>query len=408
MPTLASRLLCSGCSACYAICPKNAITMEPDQEGFKRPNIDANLCVECGACEKACHVITPYEERIPLNVYAARARKDNIRHTSSSGGIFPILAAQHIKQGGIVWGVKWDKDKRLLTAEHDCSSTLEGLKQFRGSKYVQSNIKDTYRKIKEQLCAGEQVLFSGTPCQISGLKHFLKKDYPNLLCCDVICHGVPSPKIFHDYIASMLPADNEGHEYFVKDVKFRDKLYEDGGWRNGVVVVVVVVVDKYNGKETEIVVSGKRANKDPYLRGFLCELINRPSCHNCTVRNLKSHADITLGDFWKIAKYAPQIDDDMGVSLICVNTEKGREAMEGIASEMSDCIEFNWEAAVDSTGALIYSPPAHRNRIKFFNSYIKRGFDVKVVERLLRPKLKDRYRGIVRALKAKIRPYIKK
>lgn len=406
MPKLASTLLCSGCSACYSICPKSAITMKPDSEGFMRPVIDAALCVECGACEKACHVVSPYEERMPIEVFAARARNNDIRHTSSSGGIFPLLAREHIRNGGLVWGVKWAKDGRLFRAEHDYTSTYEGLSQFRGSKYVQSDIRDTYRNVKNQLMAGERVLFSGTPCQIAGLKHFLRKDYPNLICCDVICHGVPSPKIFHDYIASMLPADTNGHEYLIKDVRFRDKLYENGGWRNG--VVVVVVVDKYNGKETEIVVSGKRADTDPYLRGFLNELINRPSCQNCTVRNLKSHADITLGDFWKIQKYAPQIDDNMGVSLVCINSDKGMNALRSVADEMSDCIAFDWVAAVDSTGALVSSPKAHRHRSKFFNTYYRKGFQASIVNKLLRPTVKEHYRNFIKILKAKIRPYIKK
>lgn len=381
--------------------------MKPDEEGFNRPQIDDDLCVECGACEKACHVVSPYHEKMPLEVFAARARNNDIRYASSSGGIFPLLAREHVRKGGKVWGVKWAEDGRLFRAEHDCASTSDGLLQFRGSKYVQSDINDTFRRVKEQLLAGEEVLFSGTPCQISGLKHFLKKDYPNLLCCDVICHGVPSPKIFHDYIASMLPDDTDGHEYTIKDIKFRDKLYENGGWRNGV-IFVVQVIDKFNGKETEVVVTDKRADSDPYLRGFLSELINRPSCQNCTVRNLKSHADITLGDFWKIHKYAPQIDDDMGASLICINTEKGRDALENIKQEMADCIAFDWNAAVDSTRALVASPRVHRNRAKFFSSYFRRGFQPSVVEKLLRPTIKQRYHKFIRTLKAKIRPYIKK
>lgn len=406
MPKLADRILCSGCSACYAICGKRAITMNPDEEGFLRPHVDSTICVECGACEKACHVVTPYEERRPLEVYAARATNNDIRFKSSSGGIFPLLARKQIRKGGVVYGVKWDKSGRIFHAEHDCASTDEELEWFRGSKYVQSNIKDTYLKVKQQLEAGDSVLFSGTPCQISGLKHFLKKDYSNLLCCDVICHGAPSPQIFQDYIASMLPANTDGHEYFIKDIRFRDKNYENGGWRDGV-VFLLEIIDRYNGEDREIV-RCKRTSVDPFLRGFLCELINRPSCHNCTVRNLKSYSDITLGDFWKIHKYAPQIDDNMGVSLICVNTEKGRKALSAIVPEMSDCIAFDWEAAIDSTGALIESPKAHRNRKKFFSNYKRHGFNPNIIDKLLRPTIKERYRGLVRSIKAKIRPYIKR
>ena len=408
MPTLAANLLCSGCSACYASCPKGAISMIEDSEGFKRPVIDDNLCVECGLCEKACHVVSPYSERHPVEIYASRAKNDDIRFSASSGGIFPLLGAKIISDGGIVWGVKWDCNERIPKAKHAYANNMQELEDFRGSKYVQSDIQDAHKTIKSQLIEGKEVLFSGTPCQISGLKHFLKKDYPNLTCCEVICHGVPSPKVLNDYIATLLPQDSSDHEYRIKEVTFRNKLYKEGGWRNGVVVVVVVVVDKHNGTETEYVVSDRRADTDPYLRGFLCELINRPSCHNCTVRSLKSGADITLGDFWKIQKYVPQIDDDMGVSLVCINTEKGQRLYNEIKPQLSDSVAINWDAAVDSTGALVESPKAHRLRSRFFKDFSKNGFQEKSIAKMLRPTTKQIINKYIRIFKAKVRPYIKK
>lgn len=407
MPTLAANLLCSGCSTCYASCPKGAISMIEDSEGFKRPVIDDNLCVECGLCEKACHVVSPYSERHPVEIYASRAKNDDIRFSASSGGIFPLLGAKIISDGGIVWGVKWDCNERIPKAKHAYANNMQELEDFRGSKYVQSDIQDAHKTIKSQLIEGKEVLFSGTPCQISGLKHFLKKDYPNLTCCEVICHGVPSPKVLNDYIATLLPQDSSDHEYRIKEVTFRNKLYKEGGWRNGV-VVVVVVVDKHNGTETEYVVSDRRADTDPYLRGFLCELINRPSCHNCTVRSLKSGADITLGDFWKIQKYVPQIDDDMGVSLVCINTEKGQRLYNEIKPQLSDSVAINWDAAVDSTGALVESPKAHRLRSRFFKDFSKNGFQEKSIAKMLRPTTKQIINKYIRIFKAKVRPYIKK
>lgn len=406
MPKLASSLSCSGCSACAAICSRKAIMMVPDNEGFIRPVINANKCVECGTCEKSCHVMSPYQELRPINIYAARGVDNNIRFVSSSGGIFPLLAQSTIGKGGYVWGVRWDFNKRIPVAVHDFTDTISGLTAFRGSKYVQSYINNAYPIIKAQLQSGKEVLFSGTPCQIAGLRHYLRNDYANLLCCEVICHGVPSPKILHDYMATLLPPDDAGHEYVIKDIRFRDKLYENGGWRNG--VVVVVVVDKYNGTETELVVSGKRADADPYLRGFLGELINRPSCHNCSARGLRSHADITLGDLWKVHKYAPEFDDNMGVSLVCINSPKGKKAFELIKSQLYGCKEIGWEDAIDSTGALISSPVAHRKRSLFFKRYSQNGFEAKLIAKLLRPTVKQRTQNYIRILKAKIRPYIKR
>lgn len=406
-PVLASYELCSGCSACFASCSTGAISMVVDREGFSRPKIDENHCVECSACERACHVVNPYPERKPLEVYAARARNDEIRFSSSSGGIFPLLGTKTIVDGGIVWGVEWKWDDRIPFAKHCGTYTEDDLVKLRGSKYVQSEIKDAYKEIKAQLVEGKKVLFSGTPCQVAGLRHYLKKEYENLICCEVICHGVPSPKILHDFLASLLPADSDNHEFHVKKVTFRNKIYKGRGWRNGV-VVVVVVVDKCDNSEREYVVSDLRADTDPYLRGFLGELINRPSCHNCTVRHLKSGADITLGDFWKIHKYAPQADDNMGTSLICINTEKGRSLYNCISDQLSDNVPVDWAAAIDSTGALIESPKPHPYRSKFFKRYSKRGFEPKVIIRLTNPTIKQRTERLKNRLKAKLRPFLKR
>lgn len=184
---------CCGCSACMQRCPKQCIAMQEDSEGFCYPIVDRNACIACGLCEKVCPMLNPYKARKPLEVHAAINRDEQIRRESSSGGIFTLLAEQTIRKGGVVFGARFDGNWEV---RHDWCENIEGLGQFRGSKYVQSRIGACYRQAEIFLKSGRSVLFSGTSCQIAGLHRFLGKSYDNLLSVDVICHGVPSPLVW--------------------------------------------------------------------------------------------------------------------------------------------------------------------------------------------------------------------
>lgn len=188
---------CCGCSACASVCPKNCITMSEDSEGFLYPHVDESVCIDCHLCERVCPMINHGKDREPLAVYAAKNSNETIRMQSSSGGIFTLLAERVIDEGGVVFGASFNDRWEVV---HDHVETKEELAKFRGSKYVQSKIGDNYRKVKLFLSEGRNVLFSGTPCQISGLKKYLRKDYDNLLAVDFICHGVPSPGVFRTYL----------------------------------------------------------------------------------------------------------------------------------------------------------------------------------------------------------------
>ena len=188
---------CCGCSACVQICPKQCISMAADNEGFLYPQVNSAICIDCGLCEKVCPVINQSAPREPLVVYAAKNNNEDIRLKSSSGGIFTLLAEKVIEEGGVVFGAKFDADWNVV---HDYTETIEGLAAFRGSKYVQSIIGDNFKTAKQFLNNGRKVLFSGTPCQIAGLKKYLRKEYDNLLTVDVVCHGVPSPMVWRDYL----------------------------------------------------------------------------------------------------------------------------------------------------------------------------------------------------------------
>ena len=257
---------CCGCSACAQRCPKQCISMTEDDEGFLYPQVDSSKCVDCHLCEKVCPVINQDEARIPLNVYAANNPDDNIRKESSSGGVFTMLAENTIEQGGVVFGACWDKEWNV---KHDYVDKISDLQKFRSSKYLQSVIDDNYLKAEQFLKTGRKVMFSGTPCQVAGLKLFLRKEYENLLTLEIACHGVPSPKVWHNYLTELIDLNKIS---IIKSINFRDKKY---GWNS------------YHFSATYINKNGKTVNMsmphgdNSFYRGFLNHLYVRPSCYQC-------------------------------------------------------------------------------------------------------------------------------
>ena len=212
---------CTGCSACASICPESCIVMLPDVEGFLHPQIDAEKCSNCGLCLRTCPVLKAIDPREPLAVYAAVNKDDAVRERSSSGGVFWELGKMVIEEGGVVCGAGWSEDLRVI---HKVVDDLEGLKDLQGSKYVQSEIGETYKLVQTHLISGRQVLFSGTPCQVAGLRSFLGKEYDNLICVDLICHAVPSPSVFKQYKQEM----EREYGFESKKISFRNKNY---GWK---------------------------------------------------------------------------------------------------------------------------------------------------------------------------------
>lgn len=274
--------------------------MHEDNEGFLYPVVDDTICVDCGLCEKVCPVINQNEPRKPLKVYAAKNANEEVRLKSSSGGIFSLLAEAVIAEEGVVFGAKFDENWNVV---HSWTDTKEGIAAFRGSKYVQSIVGNTYVEVREFLKQGRKVLFSGTPCQIAGLKKFLRKEYDNLLTVDVVCHGVPSPLVWQEYLKEI----SKGKE--ILKIDFRDKKI---GWKNYRVVV----------KGNDDIVD-QPFNENIFMKGFLKNLYLRPSCYACTARSGKSGSDISIADFWGVQNYYPEFDDDKGIGLVLVNTELG-------------------------------------------------------------------------------------
>lgn len=338
---------CCGCAACVQRCPKQCISLKEDKEGFLYPSVDKNTCIDCGLCEKVCPIINQNDPREPLKVYAAKHKDDEIRMKSSSGGIFTLLAEQIINEGGVVFGARFDEYWEVM---HDYTETKEGLALFRGSKYVQSRIGNAYQQAENFLKQGRKVMFTGTPCQIAGLRRFLRKEYENLLAVDFVCHGVPSPKVWRMYLDETLARQGIGkntvlshamlRQKFIRDVEFRSK---STGWKKFSFALTLTKATA-DGEENSVLLSSIFED-NLFMQSFLSDFILRPSCYKCVCKKGKSSADITLGDFWGIEYVLPKWDDNKGISLLLLynlnQLSSDNEAYELRETSYGDAIKEN-------------------------------------------------------------------
>lgn len=345
MPNFPS-LKCSGCHTCAQLCPVQAIMMAESPEGFKYPQIDRRKCIDCHLCEKKCPVL----HAVTLNdcdiaAYACINTDENIRRESSSGGVFSLCAEHIINAGGVVFGARFNESFSVV---HGFVRTKEELSAFRGSKYVQSEIGDCYTECKAFLDSGLPVLFTGTPCQIGGLKAYLNKEYENLYLIDIICHGVPSPLLWKKYLNYRTAQANSP----VRRIAFRRK---DCGWKRYSVAFSYENVTEY--RET--------LDKDLYMQLFLRDVCLRESCYSCSFKTEHRCSDLTIADFWGVDKVCPEMFDDKGTSLVLVQSVKGKKLLETIKSglkikevSMTESIRFN--------SSYIKSSQRPRSRNTFF------------------------------------------
>ena len=333
--------------------------MTSDEEGFAYPNIDASKCTNCGLCEKFCPVINQSEAREPLGSFAAINPNEDIRLKSSSGGIFSLLAEKVVIDGGVVFGAKFNEKWEVV---HDYTETIEDISQFRGSKYVQSRIGDNYIKAKQFLDAGRKVLFSGTPCQIAGLKLFLRKDYSNLLSVDIICHGVPSPIIWKRHINKI-----KYNNCQITNIYFRDK---SNGWET---FNFHVTGNTQFGNNISI--KNVMHSQDAYMKAFLYNLSLRPSCYKCAFRNGKGNSDITIADLWNWNRNQDlqHFQDNKGTSLVLSYTSKGNEYIENCL-----CLKqpININDAIENNISLVSDFQAPKYRSLFFRLEPKLGCEI--------------------------------
>ena len=346
---------CCGCGACAQACPKGCTTMREDGEGFLYPEVDKAKCIDCGLCERVCPLLKPLYRREAKQVLAVKNRDGQDRMDSSSGGVFIALARQTIACGGVVFGAVFDDDWQV---RHTSASTLCGLRPMMGSKYVQSRIGETYREAAACLKAGHKVMFAGTPCQIAGLRSYLRKDYEGLLAVDIMCHGVPSPAVWRAYLKEAFGYGEGGAK--ITSVSFRDKRKE--GWARYNVVVRGVSA---GGEGGERELSAAVYVDNPFMRGFMADAYLRPACHRCKCKHGASGSDLTVGDYWGARFAVPGFADDRGVSLVVVNTDKGLDALAGLDI---DTLPTTVKGEERYNGGLDSAAPERPCRRKFFDS----------------------------------------
>ena len=308
---------CCSCSACVNICPKNAIYMKEDSEGFKYPFVDLEKCVNCGLCNKVCPFLSNQASKNSKEpaVFAAWSKDVNIRIDSTSGGIFSEIAKIVYSKNGVVCGAVYDPNWMV---NHYVSKDIRDLEKLRSSKYLQSEIGDTFKTIKYELDNNKLVLFCGSPCQVKGLLNFLQKDYENLITIDFICRGMNSPKIFKKYITML----ESKYKSKIKNIKFKDKIY---GWHN-----FSTKIEFENGKSY----IGSRY-LDSYMVGYLkYNAFMRLSCYDCKFKGLPRYSDITLADFWGIENIRKDLDQDKGTSMVLANTTKGEKILKDISKSI--------------------------------------------------------------------------
>ena len=341
---------CCGCGACAQRCPKQCITMQSDKEGFAYPVVDTKQCTNCGLCEKACPVINQQPQSQPIATYAATNRNETVREQSSSGGIFTLLAEETINKGGIVFGAAFNERWQV---EHTYTNDINDIKKFRGSKYVQSNIGNSYAVAEKFLKEDKEVLFCGTPCQIAGLKRFLRKEYKNLKTVDFVCHGTPSPLVWEKYLDEVCHANKIGN---ITDIQVRNKTE---GWK---MFSLQITYTDNDGKKK---IFRETLDDNIFMKCFLNNLCLRPSCYQCPSRSGKSDSDITLGDLWGAQHICQEIDDDKGLSLVILRKEQ----------ELPQCniIEIPYNKALKYNPSIERDVHEPKRRRKFFRLFHKNG-----------------------------------
>ena len=309
---------CTGCSACYSVCGKNAIIMTENDEGFLYPKIEKSKCVECGLCEKVCSAIMPLANNNNFRKTLSGFHKnEDIRLESSSGGIFTAFAEKIIEENGVVFGAKFADDFSVI---HSWTETKDGLADFRGSKYLQSVIGNTYKECESFLKQGRTVLFTGTPCQIQGLKKFLRKEYLNLYTIDFFCHGVPNNALWQKYIDYICDKTNNSRQDIVR-ISFRRKLH---GWKNFCLSFSFSDGSEYSEPQLN----------GAWMLAFNKNKMMRESCYQCPSKGCNIVSDITIGDFWG-SQYYLNSSDEKGLSIFLVNTDSGVSMVEAVSDKLA-------------------------------------------------------------------------
>lgn len=346
MMQLCDRSLCTGCTACFSICPAGCISMVADDHGFLFPVIDTAGCTGCGLCERICPITTPLTLSTNCSkAYAAYSTNETVRMQSSSGGIFTELAKVVLEEGGVVFGAAYNEQ---FDVTHIYVDAEEDLGKLRGAKYAQSDLRGIFPEVKTKLDRGQTVLFAGTPCQVAGLKAFLRADYKNLLTVDFVCHSVPSPMAWRKYVKYRAQADNNG--IFPSQINLRSKAT---GWSR------YHYSNQFNYTNGNI--HTERSGESLYMKLFVGGFISREACADCHFKGYHRVSNLTLGDFWGIWDIAPEMDDDKGTSVLLVHSNKGYAILERIKNNLR-LQEVSLQEASAQNQAMLTASKANSNR----------------------------------------------
>ena len=366
---------CCGCTACKSICPKNCITMKIDREGFRYPIVDYDNCINCGLCERVCPIKNKTEGQDLGIAYAVRNIDSKVLESSAAGGTFTAISKAIFRINGLVAGVKYTES---MEVKHFLANSMKEAEPFRGSKYVQSDLGSIFEEIKYQLDKGKVVCFSGTPCQISGIKGFLCKDYDNLICIDVVCKGVATPIILKKYIE--LNEKKYGKQ--IVNLSFRTKDY---GYH-----MSTTKIEFENG---DYILSSGEFNAMMGL--FIQNLCLRPSCHECRFKSRKRQSDITIFDCWSYKKLTGKLDDDKGYTSVWIHSEKGKELFERMKNDIVFS-ELNLDEIIEADGNMVEkSISPHPNRDKYFDTLISQGL-VKAAKKYAKMTLISKFKDLIK------------
>lgn len=394
MITIQNKAECCGCTACYNICPKEAIQMKPDFEGFLYPFVNAERCVECGLCDAVCPVQNPVScDELERKSYVIRTKDSHVLDHSTSGGFITPLGQWVIKQNGVICGAAFNNDFKVV--HKIVGGGTHSLSDLRGSKYVQSDLTDCFATIKRYLEQGTTVCFVGTTCQVYGLKKFLRKKYETLVTVDLVCHGTPSPKLWDKY----LEYQKNNYHSEIEDISFRNKTY---GYHSSTMRIQFKNGKTYYGS----------ARVDPMLKSFFKEISSRPSCYQCYFKNLERCSDFTIYDCWHADQLVVGLaDDDKGYTNLIVQSKKGEQVLEKIKQDF-DIYPVDTERAIALDGIMVRNAAhPHPKREEYYQDmdrdevaeHIEKFIPITKKDHLIEWSKKIIYRvGIYRFLKKKM------
>lgn len=385
MISILDKHRCCGCTACAQRCPKHCITMQEDEEGFLYPQVNTELCVDCRLCENVCPGLNVCTNGNPIKAYAAKNEDKAVRLSSSSGGVFTLLANGVLETGGVVYGVKWDDKWNII---YSVAESIDELEAFRGAKYVKAQNNSIFCDVEKHLKEGREVLFSGLPCDVNALKLFLSKDYANLLTIACVCHGVPSASLWNKYLDEECRKRKEDRKDIVA-INLRDKR---SGWRN-----YSCTLNFADGKS-----ASQYHDDNPWMRAFIHNLTLRPSCHQCSSKLQNSMADITLGDFWGgqvLLGNSDDVQQDSGISLVLIHSVKGEKSC--INAGVTHIKEFAVSEVDQYNAAMTKSAPENPQRSEFFARVGRGESFISVTKRLTKAPLTLRIKiAVVKLLKS--------